>query len=93
VTTPGEPGDSFSTTVEQPVKALISPNPFNDQLTINMPQGEATLTILDARGARVLQKETIQTTITLDLGSLNAGVDWLNIRSAKGSEARKIIKQ
>lgn len=87
-------GKSFASSAGNSIKeVVISPNPFQDQLRVDIPDGEALLTITDARGARVMQQEVHQTSTTLDLDQLKSGVYWVSIHSATGTHTKSIVKQ
>ncbi len=74
-------------------EVAISPNPFQDRLRVDVPEAEALLTITDARGVSVMQKEVHQASTTLDLGQLKPGVYWVSVHSATGAQTKSIVKQ
>lgn len=87
-------GKSLAGSSGQKTEAIsISPNPFQDQLRIDIPEGEALLIVSDARGARVLQKEVRQPSTVLDLGQLKSGAYWVSVHTATGTQNKAIVKQ
>ena len=79
--------------VEKQAEVMISPNPFNDRLTVDVSDENSFLTIINARGSRVLQREMNQSRTTFDLGHFKPGVYWVNIHSATGTRTKSIVKQ
>lgn len=79
--------------ISKPAELVISPNPFSDLVTISTPTADAFITIIDARGTRVLSREVKQVSTTLELSNLKPGAYWVNVRSATGTETRTIVKQ
>lgn len=74
---------------------IVSPNPFNDQLdiTINDHKGRATISLFNSQGQRILAQEVKKTDINLDLSKLSAGVYWLTVQDANGSQTQTIVKK
>ncbi len=78
---------------------IISPNPFNDMLTINYPgftQGKTAVLITDQNGKVVFSKSLPQTInsmwFNIDLKKLPNGVYYLTIQSKEESLTKKIFK-
>ncbi len=79
-------------------KVIISPNPANDKVTINLNQidlsnSTATASLYDLTGRKVLSKNSITGTFELDLSSLSKGIYTLTIQSANFTYNEKIIRQ
>lgn len=76
------------------VKFNAFPNPFNDQITINMPHENwiDQLTIIDQTGSIVYQAEKTRK-INFDLHELPAGIYFIQINSDGIVSRQKLLKQ
>jgi hypothetical protein len=79
-------------------KVIISPNPANDKVTINLNQidlsnSTATVSLYDLTGRKVLSKNAITGTFELDLSNLSKGIYTLTIQSDSFMYNERIIRQ
>jgi len=72
----------------------IYPNPFNDKLTITIPnlKTEASLSIYAVNGQSLINTTLHQSTEIIDLKSLNSGVYFVKIKTDNAVKTIKIIK-
>jgi hypothetical protein len=78
-------------------QALVSPNPFNNTITLIVPEGDkASITITDVTGREVFNKQALSpaTTHTLDLPpGLPVGIYWYRLQIDKRVLHNKIVKE
>lgn len=81
---------STGTSINTPFKDLASiyPNPAKDKLYINLTGKEATATVFDLLGKKVLEQK-IYRNGTLALDQLNSGAYLLNLHSGSGSATQQ----
>jgi PKD repeat protein len=70
----------------------IYPNPANDNLTIEAPQG-ASLKISTMEGLLIKSLTVIKNTTTIDVTTLPAGVYIMEVKTDKGVGVRKFVKE
>jgi len=72
----------------------VFPNPFNSTLYIqNLSVGNHQVVLMNALGQTLMRTQISTTTAQIDLGQLAAGVYFLKIETASGSQVLKIQKQ
>jgi len=86
---------SSNSTSGKPFTVMASPNPFYDQLRLNIEHGEgvSTVLLLDGQGRQVLNRQVSKPSVNLDLGHLPAGIYRVLVRNAAGSQTRTIVKK
>jgi hypothetical protein len=72
---------------------LISPNPTNDIVTLQLTDELHNLKIYDQNGKCVLEQISTTSIIKLDLTSLNSGLYFIRILGDKNVYTGKIVKQ
>ena len=85
-----------TTSAPSAVAGAVYPNPVSSQLTVELRGSTAhTLTLRDLRGAllREITVEAGRASTSFDLSKLAGGVYLLTIRSADGTEVRKVMKE
>lgn len=70
---------------------LIYPNPTSSVLNISNNQSFSHLILYDAQGKIVLLDNSVQTTRTMDISNLPAGLYQLQVRTHTGIESRKVL--
>lgn len=75
---------------EQLSSLSIYPNPASDNVTISNIPAESTVRLLDMTG-KVLFSTTANSTVSMDLTDVKAGVYMLSVESKKGSKTQKLI--
>jgi hypothetical protein len=79
--------------IEQELGVLIYPNPFTDQLTIQLEkESESRLQLFDLQGKKVLQKSLSVGEKTISLRDLEKGIYLLSIETEFGKTTRKVVK-
>ncbi|MEP2773109.1 MAG: T9SS type A sorting domain-containing protein [Fulvivirga sp.] len=68
---------------------LIYPNPAMDMITVQTPQENITLKLLNIRGSEVMN---ITPNVSNDISQLDKGIYFLKISSTRGTKTHKIIK-
>ena len=73
----------------------VYPNPVGDRLNISFPEQtqEATITLYNILGSKVLEQKVAATNNSIDLASFNAGVYLANIAADGKTNSFKIIKE
>lgn len=73
---------------------LLYPNPVRDQLQVKLPNGvqQAELLLFDAQG-RLIRREQLTASQTVDLAHLNAGLYLYRLVTDKGMFNGKLIKE
>jgi len=72
---------------------LISPNPFNTELSIQGTKRNGIVTIYDMNGKEVLRQSTTEGDSHLDTEGFNPGIYLMNYLDEESSRSYKIIKQ
>jgi serine protease AprX len=74
---------------------IVYPNPTNDSISITLPEGleSKTIVIYNVLGQKVLEKSISTQLPTISLKSLNSGTYFYKIESNNFSKSGKIIKQ
>lgn len=89
---PADNSPIVSTKELNTIAANIYPNPVNDFFTIQLAeQSEAQFTLRDGMG-RNLMTGVFQGQVQVDVARLPAGTYWLEVVTAEGQAARKIVK-
>ena len=70
---------------------VVYPNPVQDFLQVNLPEGTFTATIMNTQG-QVLRTAQIQEKAQLDFSDLNSGIYLLVLTNGSREEIKKIIK-
>lgn len=71
----------------------VYPNPFIDQLTIeNRELSDSRIEVFNSNGQLVSSFKTNKSVTTLNMGSLEKGVYFMKIRSAKNDQTIKLLK-
>ena len=70
---------------------IISPNPFENELTVNGLSSDVSFSILNTAGQIVCSGFTKNNQI-LELNDLNAGVYFLHLNTSEGSVVERLIK-
>jgi len=69
------------------------PNPVENQLTLDLKDvQDATYSLSDSTGKRVLSGSIQKGTAIMDSSALKSGLYFLQITSAKGNYTKKIVK-
>jgi hypothetical protein len=97
---------SYAITVEQPDEPvepavedlsasniMVYPNPFSSKITIRSEEEIAEVTVLDLRGAIVMNNSVNNSTVELDLGTLKSGTYLIKVQTTSGVSVSRIIKQ
>ncbi|MFL1897196.1 cellulase family glycosylhydrolase [Aquimarina sp. 2-A2] len=86
---------SFSRVDMKTTAAKIYPNPAEgDILTIsNIPQANTKLEIKDIQGKTVLRQSILETTVTIDISELEAGLYIIIVRGNKYKEMSRLLKK
>jgi uncharacterized repeat protein (TIGR01451 family) len=80
-------------TVTQNSKIDLFPNPVTNQLTIKMLEGSySLLTITNAMGQAMMQQRINSALTRVNTSSLPAGLYYISLTGANGTETRKLIK-
>ncbi len=74
---------------------IVYPNPTNDSISVTLPEGleSRTIVIYNVLGQKVLEKIISNQLPTISLKSLNSGTYFYKIESNNFSKSGKIIKQ
>ncbi|HEY3874420.1 MAG TPA: T9SS type A sorting domain-containing protein [Candidatus Kapabacteria bacterium] len=74
---------------------LTFPNPVSNELTVQFPDGmnPATLTLTNALGERIAQRQTSASEATIPMNALPAGIYFLTVERNGQIESRKIVKE
>ncbi len=82
------------TEIEKRGKAIITPNPFHDLFKlINLPMGEIEIKVYNSLGEIVkVQKSNYSESTNIILNEQKAGIYFVHIVGANGSEIHKLIK-
>lgn len=75
---------------EQLTSLSIYPNPASDNVTISNIPAESTVRLLDMTG-KVLFSTAANSTLSMDLTDIKAGVYLLSIEGKKGSKTQKLV--
>jgi hypothetical protein len=81
------------------LQAVVSPNPFEDQLSVTLeqaPEGEAQVWLSDLSGKMVWQTTTqlhLGTNTWQGLQQLPAGMYALHLRTSTGAGVWKVVKK
>jgi len=70
----------------------VAPNPFEQQFTVTSAELIEAITLRDAQGKVVLQQTASSNTLEVETGSLQSGVYFLEVQTAKGIELVKVVK-
>ena len=87
--------DWASTDLEETVAETlvkVGPNPVTHQLNI-IAEGHFSLVVYNHLGQRMLQRETSEGALLLDVESWPAGLYFLHLTSATGSKVVKVVKE
>lgn len=76
-----------------PAALNVRPNPVQDVLTIELPDGSGELTLTNAQGQIVARRTEQGAQALLDVHSLPAGLYLLTLRSGSQTATAKIVKQ
>jgi ELWxxDGT repeat protein len=73
---------------------MISPNPFNDFITVETDQQVGHIEIFDANGKRLLNKDNVSSSyFKFDLSRYQSGVYFIHVWDVNNSVVKKIVKQ
>jgi len=80
---------------KQAIDILIHPNPFKDEINIEIPENikEAKIIILNALGETVTEQKTLSYTNKISLKKLPLGIYFVRISSYENTITKKIIKR
>lgn len=79
--------------IKQELGVLIYPNPFTDQLTIQLEkESESRLQLFDLQGKKVLDKSLSVGEKTISVRDLEKGIYLLSIETEFGKTTRKVVK-
>jgi hypothetical protein len=70
----------------------VAPNPFEQQFTVTSAELIEGITLRDAQGKVVLQQAAKSNTLEVETGSLQSGVYFLEVQTARGVELVKVVK-
>jgi hypothetical protein len=70
----------------------VAPNPFEQQFTVTSAELIEAITLRDAQGKVVLQQAASSNTLEVETGSLQSGVYFLEVQTARGVELVKVVK-
>jgi hypothetical protein len=81
--------------IKLPAGIKIIPNPSNDKITISSSAitGITQLSIFNASGEKVIERQLTDTETQIDISALPRGVYFLRVKDEKMVEVEKIIKQ
>ncbi|TNE78835.1 MAG: T9SS type A sorting domain-containing protein [Bacteroidetes bacterium] len=88
----GNGGGTSAKRLAQNSSLQVYPNPFSQTVQLQHESELLSVEIRDVTGKRVYQTALTGQKATLDLAILNAGVYYLTVQSAAGTETRKVIK-
>ncbi len=74
-------------------RALVYPNPVSDKLQIEMANTNSYITISNLSGQVIMEKESSEKIMDIDMNSLEAGIYVLNILSNGERTTQKIVKK
>jgi hypothetical protein len=75
-------------------RLLVSPNPFTDQFSLNIPEGASKLNIFDSTGKNVFNQYLAeQRNITVDFSKQHAGIYFIKLTGKKVNYQSKILKK
>lgn len=82
-------------TVKELANVSLSPNPAQDLIQLNLPEGKTTLSLTDLSGNLVMQMDSKGGIETISLNSLNInpGMYFLQVQQDKAMKTIKIVKQ
>ena len=91
----GSPGNQTISVGENSLeKVSLYPNPAGTVATLKLPMdGSKSVTVLNALGQPVLSQRTSQKELTLQVGSLKAGIYMVRIQSEAGQRTLRLIVQ
>lgn len=75
-------------------KVSIYPNPANDVITVNLSdnlQGETNFILYDIQGRAILEKNTLNSSTTINVNNLTEGIYLLSIKNGELQTTQKII--
>jgi hypothetical protein len=70
----------------------VAPNPFEQQFTVTSAELIEAITLRDAQGKVVLQQAANSNTLEVETGSLQSGVYFLEVQTARGLQVSKLLK-
>lgn len=73
----------------------LSPNPASDQVLVkleNMASAGFSYQLMDALGERIMEGDTDQSQVRLDLGELSSGMYFLQVRIGENEYTKKLVK-
>jgi hypothetical protein len=80
--------------INEALDAAVNPNPFNEQVSINVPAGNENmvLTLSDLNGRALLVLTGIKNQQVLDMQKFPPGLYLLSVSSTKGSARKLLVK-
>jgi Secretion system C-terminal sorting domain len=70
----------------------VAPNPFEQQFTVTSAELIEAITLRDAQGKVVLQQAASSNTLEVETCSLQSGVYFLEVQTARGLQVSKLLK-
>ena len=71
----------------------LHPNPARQTVSVTLPDPNGTLTLFDATGRQLMQRQTTSTATTLDVRTLPQGVYLLQYTSSRGTTTSRLVVQ
>ncbi len=78
---------------EQNNKLILTPNPTNNIINLELPEGHYQISIYDQTGKKVLEQKTATSKTQLDLTYLNSGLYFIQAHTDKKTFTGKVVKQ
>ena len=93
VGSPGNTAPSFGNEELSLQNVNIYPNPVQNILVVDMPEGSKTINLINITGVSVLQIETSETQSKLNMSHLANGIYFVKIESNRQTLVKKVVKQ
>ena len=71
----------------------VHPNPARQMVSVTLPDPNGTLTLFDATGRQLMQRQTASTETTVDVHTLPQGVYMLQYTSPRGTTTTRFVVQ
>jgi hypothetical protein len=84
--------DGFASVSEEALAGVaVYPNPATDEISVKGLDSDAALTLIDAQGKTVAASSVQPGAATMNVQSVEAGVYFLSIATAKGAKTERVV--
>lgn len=74
-------------------RLAVYPNPARRSVSVTLPEAHGTLSLFDATGRQMMQRQTTSTETTVDVHTLQQGVYMLQYTSSRGTATSRLVVQ